>query len=83
MADYTVTLTAVQEKALLGDMLSIQEWVDNAIHNKARKMIDYYVEQSGLGSRKSTADQKSTIITDMTIKTAEQKNAEMRAARGF
>ena len=83
MADYTVTLTAVQEKALLGDMLSIQEWVDNAIHNKARKMIDYYVEQSGLGSRNSTAAQKSTIITDMTIKTAEQKNAEMRAARGF
>lgn len=83
MADYTVTLTAVQEKALLGNMVSIQDWIENAINNKARKMIDYYVEESGLGSRKSTADQKSTIITDMTIKTAEEKNAEANAARGL
>ena len=83
MADYTVTLTAVQENALLGNMVSIQDWIENAINNKARKMIDYYVEESGLGSRKSTADQKSTIITDMTIKTAEEKNAEANAARGL
>ena len=83
MADYTVTLTAVQEKALLGNMVSIQDWIENAINNKARKMIDYYVEESGLGSRKSPADQKSTIITDMTIKTAEEKNAEANAARGL
>ena len=83
MADYTVTLTAVQEKALLGNMVSIQDWIENAINNKARKMIAYYVEESGLGSRTSTADQKSTIITDMTIKTAEEKNAEANAARGL
>ena len=79
MANYTVTLTAVQEKALLGDMVSIQDWIENSINNKARKMINRYVEQSGLGSRHSTDDQKATIITDMTIETATAKNARLQA----
>ena len=79
MANYTVSLSAVQEKALLGDMVSIQTWVEGAINNKARKMIDKYVEQSGLGSRHSTDDQKATIITDMTIETATARNARLQA----
>ncbi len=79
MANYTVTLTAVQEKALLGDMVSIQDWIENSINNKARKMINRYVEQSGLGSRHSTDDQKATIITDMTIETATARNARLHA----
>ena len=79
MANYTVTLTAVQEKALLGDMVSIQDWIDNSINNKARKMINRYVEQSGLGSRHSTDDQKATIITDMTIETATARLARLNA----
>ena len=79
MANYTVTLSAVQEKALLGNMTSIQDWVENSIGNKARKCIDRYVEQSGLGSRHSTDDQKATIITDMTIETATARNARLRA----
>ena len=79
MANYTVTLSAVQEKALLGNMTSIQDWVENSIGNKARKCIDRYVEQSGLGSRHSTDDQKATIITDMTIETATARNARLQA----
>ena len=79
MANYTVTLSAVQEKALLGNMTSIQDWVENSISNKARKCIDRYVEQSGLGSRQSTDDQKATIITDMTIETATARNARLQA----
>ena len=79
MANYTVTLSAVQEKALLGNMTSIQDWVENSIGNKARKCIDRYVEQSGLGSRHSTDDQKATIIIDMTIETATARNARLQA----
>ena len=79
MANYTVTLSAVQEKALLGNMTSIQDWVENSIGNKARKCIDKYVEQSGIGSRHSTDDQKATIITDMTIETATDRNARLKA----
>lgn len=40
MAQYTVTLSPEEEKALLTDMISIQDWLSNAIHNKARQCID-------------------------------------------
>jgi hypothetical protein len=36
----TVSITDEEEKALLTDMTSIQDWLDNAIHNKARQCID-------------------------------------------
>ena len=35
MGQYTITLVDEEEKVLLTDMISIQEWLDNAIHNKA------------------------------------------------
>lgn len=40
MGNYTITLSAEEEKALLTDMISIQDWLNNAIHNKARQCID-------------------------------------------
>ena len=40
MGDYTVTLTAEEEKALLWDMISIQEWAENAVFNKVRWSTD-------------------------------------------
>ena len=79
MANYTVTLNAVQEKALLGNMTSIQDWIENSISNKARKCIDRYVEQSGNGSRHSTDDKKAEVITAMTIETATARNARLQA----
>ena len=75
MANYTVTLSPEQEKALLSDMVSIQEWIDNAIHNKARRMIDYHVMESGLGSKKTPLERKLEIIGDMEIETALERQA--------
>lgn len=77
--DYTITLNDVQQKALLGNMVSIQDWIDNAIDNKARKCINRYVELSGEGSRMSTDDRKAEIITAMTIETATARNARLQA----
>ena len=75
MANYTVTLSPEQEKALLSNMVSIQEWIDNAIHNKARRMIDYHVMESGLGSKKTPLERKLEIIGDMEIETALERQA--------
>jgi len=38
--DYTVTLTEAENKAMEYVAASPQEWIDNAIHNRARKGID-------------------------------------------
>ncbi len=56
MAQYTITLSVEQEKALLTDMITIQDWIDNAIHNKARRCIDTVCEQA-------LNDQTNTILT--------------------
>lgn len=40
LGKYTVELTQAEEKALLWDMLTIDDWLRNAIHEKARRTID-------------------------------------------
>jgi hypothetical protein len=56
MGKYTITLTSEQEKSLLTDMLSIQDWLDNAIGEKARRCMD---EVCGQALR----DKTGTILT--------------------
>jgi len=73
MADYTVTLSAEQEKALLSNVISIHEWINNAIQNKARQMIDRHVTESGLGSKRTPVATKLQIIRDMVIETASER----------
>jgi hypothetical protein len=53
--DYTVTLTDVEEKALLWDMMDIQGWIDNAVYNKVRQCTDEIC-------RLALEDQTATIL---------------------
>lgn len=46
MKDYTVQIADEEERALLWDMVSVQEWLDNAIHNKARRCADEICKQA-------------------------------------
>lgn len=55
MGQFTVTLTEGEEKALLTDMISIQEWLCNALHNKARQCVDKVCEEA-------LNDQTDTIL---------------------
>jgi polyhydroxyalkanoate synthesis regulator phasin len=56
MSVYTIELSTEEEKALLTDMLSVQDWLDNAIHEKARRCMD---EVCGQALR----DKAGTILT--------------------
>lgn len=77
MGEYIVRLTAEQEKALLTDMVSIQAWIDNAMHNKARQCIDNIVEEySDKQPKKISSAEKLQIVRDAKVKTAIEKNAE-------
>ena len=78
MANYTVSLLAEEEKALLTDMISIQDWLDNAIHNKARQCIDMVVEQvSDKQPKKLTVGEKLLIVSKAVVKSAAERQAEM------
>ena len=52
----TVSITDEEEKALLTDILSLQDWLDNAIHNKARQCIDDVCRQA-------LEDETNTVLT--------------------
>jgi len=58
MAEYISVLSKEEEKALLTDMTTIQEWLDNAIHNKARQCIDKVCKQA-------LEDSTDTILTQI------------------
>lgn len=65
MGQYTVTLSAEEEKALLTDMASVQSWLDNVIHNKARQCIDAVCEQalSENGETMLTKAEKQEVVS--------------------
>lgn len=75
---YTVDLTTEEEKALLSDMISISDWINNAIHNKARQMIDRVVlEHSDKQPNKISKAEKLQIVRDAVIETAAERNAKI------
>ena len=78
MADkaYKVTLNDVQQKAMNGQMIDIQTWIEGAVYNKARKAIDYYCEIEGI-SKQANQSTKNTTITNATIETAVDKNKRL------
>ena len=87
MGEYKIILSEEEEKALLTDIISIQEWIDNAIQNKARQCIDEIVTKSGKGSKFTSVNDKIKIIQDLNkensnlLKSAEIRQAELEASR--
>lgn len=80
MGQYTITLSEEEEKALLVDMISIQEWVDNAIHNKARRCIDKIVmDCSDKQPNKIARAERLQIVRKAKVKSAAERQAEFEA----
>lgn len=83
MAQFTITILDEEEKALLTDMVSIQDWIDNAIHNKARQCIDKVVEKnSDKQPEKLSVKEKLQIVKHATLETAAEKSARFEAEIG-
>jgi len=68
VAKYTVEITDAEEKALLGSVASIQDWISNAIHNMARKCIDAIIlEQSDKQPSKVSEPERSDIVINAVV----------------
>ena len=78
MADkeYKVTLTDVEQKAMNGNMLDIQTWLENMVATKVEKVINYYCDLEGV-SGKASQSTKNTTITNATIETAVERNKRL------
>ena len=76
----SVELTATQYKAAAYDCYSVEEWVENAIHNKARQMIDVIVlEVSDKNPKKISKAEKEIIVKEAVIKSAKERQIEFEA----
>lgn len=79
MPKFTVTISDEEQKALLTDMLSIEEWIQNAISNKARQTIDAIIdEETTHNFKKLKPEEKQNIIKGLTLKTAAEKAKERK-----
>jgi len=77
MKQFIVEISDAEEKALLTDMISIQEWIDNAIHNKARQVIDNIItKHTDKNAKKMLKESKELIIQSLILKTAAERVAE-------
>ena len=84
MAKYTVELTDSEDKAMQHIAVSVQEWVDNAVKNRARiSKEDIYnkeVERMNADpSIESIPADKDQVVLDADIKTAKQISDEIEA----
>lgn len=84
--DIIITLTDTEYKAMQYAALSVQDWADNALTNRARIAIDEIVQltvQKCLETSTQIPGTKDEIVSlafeKEWVKTAEQRNAEAQS----
>jgi hypothetical protein len=87
MTTYTITLTAAEDTALAYAALSQQDWIDNAVTERARLAIEEIVAltvQKCLDTDTAIPGSKDAMVTlafeQGWVKTAAQRNADAEAA---
>ena len=71
-------LSDAEVKAAEWDVLSIKDWVKNAISNKSRQMIDRIVtDNSDKQPKKIDKIEKEDIVMKADIKSAKQRQEEL------
>jgi len=85
---YTVTLTKAETKAMEYAAADPQDWIDNAVTNRARiaidEICDLYVKHKLDNNETITATNKSDMVLaayeEGLVKTAAQRNEEAAAS---
>ncbi len=78
MPQFTITMNDAEAKALATDMLSIEEWLNWAVHNKARRLIDEIIGKvDDRQPKKIPVEEKYQMIMDMKLETGAEKNARL------
>ena len=82
---YTVSITDAEKKALEYIALSVQDWIDNAVDNRARIAIDeiYNAEVARMTADPAITSipaDKDAVVLAADIKSAATRQAEAEAA---
>jgi hypothetical protein len=84
MAEYTITLTDAEDKALRVVALDPQEWIDNAVHQRCSSSMDEIYNNE---VARMTADpdittipaDKNQVILNAVVQTAAERQAALIA----
>ena len=82
MANYTITLTEAEDKAIHYVAISAQAWIDNAVHERCRIAIEEIVAaevQRKLAAGEPIMGSKEDIVLAAPIKSAADRLAESMA----
>ena len=78
MPQFTVTVSEEELKALEWDIYDVQEWIQNAISEKARRTIDILIENNtNLNYKKLSRVEKQNEISHMILETARARNKRL------
>ena len=82
--NYTVSISDAEKKALEYIALSVQDWIDNAVDNRARIAIDeiYNMEVARMTADPSITSipaDKDAVVLAADVQTAAQRNAAAEA----
>ena len=82
---YTVSISDAEKKALEYIAVSVQDWIDNAVDNRARISIDeiYNAEVARMTADPAITSipaDKDAVVLAADIKSAATRNAEAEAA---
>ena len=85
--NYTITLSAAEDKALSYAAFSQQDWIDNAVHERCRIAIDEIVQvtvakclETGTQIPGSKDEMVDLAFAQGWVKTAADRQAEAEAA---
>lgn len=78
---FTVTITDAEEKAFYWEVVDPEEWVEGAVKNKCRKVMNRLYDQevkrmTDDDSVTSIPADKDTVINNADVKTAKQRQDE-------
>jgi len=82
MAQYTITLTDAEDKALHVVAASAQEWIDNMVHERCRIAIDEIVAaeiKKKLDAGETISGSRDDIVMAAEVETAVERNARFLA----
>jgi len=82
MAQYTITLSDAEDKALHVVAMSAQDWIDNAVHERCRIAIEEIVAaevQRKLAAGEAITGSKDDIVMAAQVESAAERQARMEA----
>ena len=78
MKEFVITVSNEELKALEWDIYDVQAHFQNAINEKARRVINRLIEQhSDKNPKKISQDERKAIIQSLDLETAKERNARI------